>query len=151
MSVLEDIEAIKQLKAEYCFALDDNRLEDLVSLFTDDAVCDFEPYFGIARGKEQIRALFREVEGDQPPGVPRTMHAVTNPWIRVTGDTAIGKWYLLDCLFYTKGEPRPLRILARYDEQYQRVNSEWKFKHEKIVFFHADVADIALGGMTPQR
>ncbi|MGH7878208.1 MAG: nuclear transport factor 2 family protein, partial [Candidatus Binataceae bacterium] len=108
-------------------------------------------YFGIARGRAAIREKFHEVEGDRPADAPLAIHAVTNPLIHVTGDRASGKWYLLDCIIRPK-ELRPLRIIARYDEQYARVNGEWKIQHEKIVFFHADVDDVELGGrQNPSR
>lgn len=145
MSALEDIEAIKQLKAEYCYAMDENRLDDLANLFTEDAVCDFQPFFGIARGRDAILRKFREVEGDRPPDSPLAIHAVTNPQIRVNGDQATGKWYLLDCIIRPR-EPRPLRIIARYDEQYRRIGGEWRISYEKIIFFHVDVDDVELGG-----
>jgi ketosteroid isomerase-like protein len=150
MGMLEDIEAIKQLKAEYCYAMDENRLNDLVNLFTEDAICDFEPYFGIARGRSEILRKFQEVEDDRLAGSPLAIHAVTNPLIRVEGDHATGKWYLLDCII-RQGEPRPLRIIARYDEQYRRVNREWKIQHEKIIFFHVDVDDVEIGGKQNSR
>jgi hypothetical protein len=150
MSVLEDIEEIKQLKAEYCYAMDENRLDDLVKLFTEDAVCDFEPYFGLVRGRAAILSKFREIEGDRPPGSPLAIHAVTNPLIRVNGDQATGKWYLLDCIIRPR-ELRPLRIVARYDEQYRRVARTWQISHEKIIFFHVDVDDVEFGGKESPR
>lgn len=145
MSSLEDIEAIKQLKAEYCYALDENRLDDLAGLFTPDAVCDFRPHFGIVEGRATIRRKFREVEGERPPGAPLAIHVIANPLIRVDGDSATGKWYLLDCIIRPH-EPRPLRIIARYDETYRRSGGVWKIQYEKIVFFHTDLGDVELGG-----
>ena len=48
---LEDIEALKQLKAQYCAACDDGYDADrLASLFTEDAVWDGGRTFGVATG-----------------------------------------------------------------------------------------------------
>jgi hypothetical protein len=49
---LLEMEAIKQVRHLYSHYYDGNRLEDLVSLFTDDAICEF---YGLRdeSGKEQ--------------------------------------------------------------------------------------------------
>ena len=49
---LEDIEALKQLKARYCDRCDDNYDADgIAQLFTEDAVWDGGQTFGVARGR----------------------------------------------------------------------------------------------------
>ena len=58
---LLDIEAIKQVRYLYSHYYDGNRLDDLISLFTDDAVCEFGANFGGDWvGKEQIRATLQQ-------------------------------------------------------------------------------------------
>ena len=42
LRALEDREAIRELRATYCFLVDDGRFDELVDgCFTDDARCDF--------------------------------------------------------------------------------------------------------------
>ena len=54
---LEDIEAIKQLKAEYCAYCDDGYNPDgIANLYTEDAVWDGGP-FGRYEGRDAIRKL----------------------------------------------------------------------------------------------
>jgi uncharacterized protein (TIGR02246 family) len=70
---LEDIEAIKKLKAQYCAYCDDNyNAEGIASLFTEDGVWDGEPR-GVNNGREAIRQFFSR--GHQR--VPFAVHMVT--------------------------------------------------------------------------
>ncbi len=55
---LEDIEAIKRLKAQYAAACDDNYDADAIAnLFVENALWD-GGNFGKAEGREKIRAFF---------------------------------------------------------------------------------------------
>ena len=57
---LLEIEAIKNTRHLYSHYYDGNKLDELVSLFTDDAVCEFGPEFGGDWvGKDQIRAKYK--------------------------------------------------------------------------------------------
>ena len=60
------------------------------------------------------------------------MHCVTNPRIVIDGDTAVGTWYLLDCM--ATGDGPALGILAVYDETYRRVDGEWKYTSVTLLF-----------------
>ena len=58
---LEDIEAIKQLKARYCEICDDMHNPDRVtSVFAEDAIWE-SPDFGKAEGHAAIRDLFQQI------------------------------------------------------------------------------------------
>ena len=51
-------ETIKELRVMYCHYFDGKMIDDLVDLFTDDAVCEFGPdYGGDWVGKDQIREI----------------------------------------------------------------------------------------------
>ncbi len=60
LTQLEDIEAIRQLKARYCLYVDQRNERGRVSLFTEDAVWESDK-FGIHEGREAIRTLFRGI------------------------------------------------------------------------------------------
>ena len=80
---LEDIEAIKALKHQYCLYCDnDYDPEGLASLFTEDGVWD-GGLFGVASGRDGIRKFF----GETTKVVKFAIHHVTNPMIEVNGDT----------------------------------------------------------------
>jgi hypothetical protein len=122
---LEDIEAIKQLKARYCEICDDNHNPDLIAtLFADDGVWDSGEPGLVARGHDAIRELFRGVQRV----VEFSQHMVMNPVIEVDGDRARGQWYnIAPFNFYDRDEPATW-VAARYDEEYVKVNGVWKFQ-----------------------
>ena len=56
---LEDIEAIKQLKALYCKFCDDGYDADgIAGIFTEQGIWDGGKTFGVANGREEIRRHF---------------------------------------------------------------------------------------------
>ena len=87
LRVLEDIEAIKKLKARYCAYCDNNYDADgIAALFTEDAVWD-GGNFGRYEGREAIRTFFRGA----PRIFPFAIHQVMNPIIEVEGEQAKGQ------------------------------------------------------------
>lgn len=120
---LEDIEAIKQLKAKYCEATDNGNDADKVSaLFAADGVWDGGGALK-AEGKTAIRAMFKTIGKT----VEFSQHNVMNPIIEVNGNTATGVWYLLGVnTFRETGETK--MICVRYDEDYVKIDGEWQIK-----------------------
>jgi uncharacterized protein (TIGR02246 family) len=127
---LEDVEAIKKLKARYCAQCDDNfNAEGIAALFTEDGVFDAGA-FGKPEGREAIRNHFIKAA----PALPFAIHMVMNPNIEVRGDSATGVWYLIQPCTFADGN-QAVWGSARYDDQYVRVGGEWKFKHVKLTNF----------------
>ncbi len=130
LETLEDIEAIKRLKARYCAYCDDNYdADNLVNLFTEDAVWEADMR-GRVEGSEEIRNFF--IKAHQR--LPFAIHIVMNPIIEVDGDKAKGTWYLFQACTHAEGN-QAVWGSARYDEEYVRVNGEWKFKNLKLTSF----------------
>jgi hypothetical protein len=124
---LEDIEAIRQLKARYCYACDDGYDADLLAdLFIEDGVWDGGA-LGKAVGRQQILRFFQ----GSPDVIPFAVHMVTNPLIEIDGDRATGVWYLFQAASYAP-ENTPLWGSARYDETYVRVGEDWKFESLRL-------------------
>ena len=124
IKVLEDI---KRLKGRYCAYRNDNYDADaLADLFTEDAVWD-GGIRGRNDGREEIRRFFQRA----PQRLPFAIHMVTNSIIEVDGDTAKGTWYLFQPCTFAEGD-RAVWGAARYDEDYVRVNGNWKFQHLKL-------------------
>jgi hypothetical protein len=127
--VLEDIEAIKKLKATYCYLCDagltdpKNR-DELVSHFTGDATVDFglgpESRF---QGMEGLKTFFGTVVA---MGVTFCMHMVHNPIIEVKGDRATGRWYY-EAPTTDTATGKAQWMAGTYEEEYVRENGEWKF------------------------
>ena len=129
LRALEDREAIRELRAQYCALVDDGRYDELVDrLFAADASCDFraaddslEPM--ISRGREEIRRFFKE----QVDVLLRDMsHTVHNHRITLDGDEARG-----DCAFEltaidaTNGGE--IVGAGRYLDRYRRIDGTWRF------------------------
>ncbi len=91
-NALEDKEAIRDVLAEYCFLIDDDRFADFAALFAEDGT--WETAFGSATGRAAIAALLERIAGPSPR--PRRIHAVSNVSIRLDGDRAAcartGSW-----------------------------------------------------------
>lgn len=125
---LESIEAIRQLKYTYCHYCDIGYQPELIgSLFADDAIADYGSDYNI--GPEQVANRFRG-EADR---IPFAAHLVANPIIEVDGDTAHGTWWILmPSSYIVDGTPVAKWFLAEYDEDYVRIDGQWKFKKLKI-------------------
>ena len=128
LRVIQDIEAIKRLKAEYCSICDDRHNQDrIVEVFAQDGIWE-GPGVGYARGHAELRTLFKKFESR----ISFSQHNVFNPRIDVDGDEAHGTWYFLGPFTFYEGN-RQLWFAARYEDDYVRVNGTWKFKHLRAI------------------
>ena len=128
IQVLEDIEAIRRLKARYCACCDDDHEpEALAALFVADGVWEAS---GITRaeGHAAMKAYFGGLRASGR--IRNSAHNVFNPQITVDGDSATGHWRLI--MLYTgnlaSGDVQYFRIIGWYTEEYVRVGGDWKFK-----------------------
>lgn len=140
--VLEDLEAIKKLKARYCFLVDEavggsrESAVELVSLFTEDAFADFGE-FGRYERSEGLVAFF----ADFVPGLlSYTAHMVHNPVIEINGDRATGDWYFeVPCTLRATNLAGWLQ--GRYQEEYVREEGAWLWKSITADFDYATPFD----------
>ncbi len=142
---LEDIESIKQLKARYCEICDDDHNPDRITrLFTEDGIWEGRG-IGRAEGHAAIRELFE--------GFSRMMsfsqHMVMNPIIEIDGDRAHGTWYFFGPFTFRKQNQAKWQS-TRYDEEYRKVDGEWKFKRLTVTGPGIS-ANYETGWATPQR
>ena len=96
---MSDHDEIRELLARYCFALDEERFEDMAALFTLDGV--WETAFGTGNGRAGIVAQARSIS---QPNRPRRVHLTTNIVIDLNGDLASvrSNW-----LLFQNGEAGP--------------------------------------------
>jgi len=128
LQVLEDIEAIRKLKARYCqHCDDDHNPEQLAKLFASDAVWEATSN-GRYEGNAAIREFFANLRASGR--IRNSAHNAMNPDIEVSGDTAQGHWRLI--MLYTANVPEPLpsfyRIIGWYRETYVRTSEGWRFQ-----------------------
>lgn len=126
---LEDLEAIKQLRARYCEICDDNHNPDrIVSVFSEDAVWEGRG-IGKATGHSEIRALFENFQ----KMMSFTQHMVMNPIIEIDDDGrhAKGTWYFFGPFTFYEGNQAKWQA-ARYHDDYIKQEGEWKILHLRV-------------------
>jgi len=124
ITVLQDIEAIKKLKAEYCDICDDEHNQDrIVSIFAEEGIWEGKGV-GHAQGHAELRKLFKSFA----ERISFSQHNVFNPRVEVNGNEAHASWYFLGPFTFRKGN-RQLWLAARYEDDYVKINGAWKFKH----------------------
>ncbi|NNC80468.1 MAG: nuclear transport factor 2 family protein [Acidimicrobiales bacterium] len=123
---LVDIEAIKVLKAKYCWYCDDpEKYELFPTLFTEDAVFIEEPLDHL-----DGRPAITKWNEEYPEFCVWSTHYATTPLIEVDGDTATGRWQaLLMSMQRVDGREVMLWATGRYVEKYRRVEGEWLFSN----------------------
>jgi len=126
--VMEDIEAIKNLKAKYFRCVDKKLWEEMETVLTEDAVADYGMGIELLQGRKAIlEFLKKNLDRDSMISV----HQGHNPEIEITSDTtARGVWVLNDRLIIqTIATSSGWRY---YEDEYVKVNGEWKKKSTKI-------------------
>lgn len=125
---LEAIEAIKQLKAKYCYFADSKEFaREFADLFLSDAILDEGEDFMVLNGKSEIyrmhQAIWKHIKLNQ--------HLVMSPNIEINGNRATGQWRLLQLIHTADvhSDNSAFWACGWYDEEYQLTDAGWKFKH----------------------
>ena len=142
IQILEDREAIKELKARYCYLVDSRDWDAWAALFTEDAQGTFVG-FGTADGRAGFLKYAHEVIG---PQFPFLVHMVHNPIIEVNGDEALGRWYFdVPCVSSAESEAfgggKAGWLQGMYDERYRRTADQWLISAMTASFHYAAAVD----------
>jgi len=138
LQTLEDRQRIEELRATYCFLVDDGRFDELVDrCFTDDARCDFRDARGtiaplVSTGRSEVHAFFSQVVASLLRDMSHTVH---NHRIRIDGDTAEGDCYF-ELTAASPGSDEAVVGAGRYVDRYRRVDGEWRFAERVAVIHH---------------
>ena len=126
---LNDLEAIKQLKARYCRLLDTKQWDAWRQVFTDDFVSDTSDAGGkVVKGGDEFVAYVRQQIG-QPSQT--TVHQVQAPEITLTSaTTAKGIWALEDTVDLTP--VLGMHGAGHYHETYVKIDGQWRIKTSKL-------------------
>jgi ketosteroid isomerase-like protein len=142
VQTLEDIESIKKLHRTYVRQLADRQWDDVLDMFTADAVVDLR-HRGARRGHAQIAELFGAMHAADNP---HEGYVLSSPVIDVDGDLATGAWtwHCHLCDFPVMGAV--LRVFGpwwegRYRCIYRREEGRWKFAamHFRLVAPDRDI------------
>lgn len=130
---LEDIQAIKDLKARYAAACDDfYNPEEMGEIFANDAVWDGGEDFGRYEGRDAIKQFFAEVSKD----IEFAVHYFVQPIIKVADDgiTAEAKWYLWQACTL-KGNKAVWLAGLEFDKYRKQDGRWWKTEMRLELFF----------------
>ena len=130
---LEDLEAIKQLKAAYCEACDDDHNPDRVAaLFVTDGAWGGANIGVDARGHDSIKGYIGGVRASGR--IRNSAHLLSNPIVAVDGDRATGRWRLV--MVYTGNVPgggtQYQRIIGSYEDDFVRTPDGWRFETLRV-------------------
>ena len=123
IAILEDIENIKRLQAEYLYLVDSGNWQELVNLFTENPILDLGP-FGCYEGKEDIAGFFKEL----PRSMPLQIHMCHNPLIKIEGATATGEWYYEVAATEAKTN-EAVWIMGKFVTKLVKIGGAWKYKN----------------------
>jgi uncharacterized protein (TIGR02246 family) len=143
---MDDIEAIKQLKARYCRLMDTKDWAAYRQLFTDDVVMDTtESGGGVVRGADAFLAFLVEAIGDV-----MTVHQCHMPEIELTGAAAAaGVWAMEDMLRWPDGSE--LHGDGHYHETYEKTAGGWRIASSRLSRLRMDFSPPTTGDQPPGR
>jgi uncharacterized protein (TIGR02246 family) len=133
MGALEDVEAIKQLKARYFRLMDTKQWDAWADVFTEDATVTASPDPDETfRGRAEI---VRKVSAALRDGT--TVHHGHMPEIALTGpDTATGIWAMYD---YVDLPQLVLHGWGHYHEEYARQEGRWRIRRLRLTRLRLDI------------
>ena len=127
--ILEDVEAIKKVKAKYWYCLERKLWDKLPEVFAE-GVIDYlgDGQIGCQGKKDVVKHL---VDLLDKGGV--NLHRGHSPMIEITSETtATGKW---DMYVYMEFDPRAKRgheQWGSYEDEYVKEDGKWKIKSWKF-------------------
>ncbi len=137
---MDDLEAIKRLKARYFRTMDTKDWGGMRQVFTDDVVIDTtESGGGVVEGADEFIAFLEETLADAV-----TVHHGHMPEIDLTSPTtARGIWALQDVIVWPNG----LRLLGfgHYHETYAKVGDDWRIASSTLTRLHMDLTEAPQG------
>ncbi len=131
---MEDIEAIRQLKARYFRTMDTKDWSAMRQVFSDDVVLDTSEAGGsVVTGADEFMMFLQEVLRGAV-----TVHQGHMPEIELTSPTtATGIWALNDIVIWPDGTR--LTGYGHYHETYEKVADDWKITSSKLTRLHTDI------------
>lgn len=120
---LADIRAIRRLTHDYARAVDTSNIDDLISLFTEDAEWDTSEFgMDIERGHAALRKFFTGLIDN----TRSRSHMALNHRIDLDGDVASATVYLH--AFVIMADGRNDESIGYYADDYVRTTSGWKIR-----------------------
>ena len=132
---MDDVEAIKQLKARYFRTLDTKDWDAMRRVFVDQVAIDTTASGGnVVTGADEFMAFLREALAGTV-----TVHHGHMPEIEVTSaTTANGIWAMEDVVVWPNGTR--LQGYGHYHETYEKAGGEWRIASSTLTRLHMDMS-----------
>jgi len=142
---VDDIEAIRRLKARYFRTMDTKDWEGMRRVFSDDVTVDTRASGGnVVDGADEFLSFLRRVIGDVV-----TVHHGHMPEIELTSPTtATGIWAMEGVLRWPDG--RELRGYGHYHESYEKIAGEWRIKSSRLTRLRTDTTGPVSAPLKPE-
>jgi len=133
---VNDVEAIRQLKARYFRFMDTKDWEAMRQVLMNDVVMDTREAGGnLMTGADPYMAFLREAIGDVV-----TVHHGHTPEIDLTSETtATGVWAMEDMLRWPNGSE--MHGYGHYHETYEKVDGAWRIKTLRLTRLRVDFTE----------
>ena len=133
---MDDVEAIKQLKARYFRTMDTKDWIGMRGVFTDDVIVDTSSSGGgVVEGADEFMAFLERTLA----GVV-TVHHGHMPEIELTSPTtATGIWAMEDMLRWPNG--MELHGYGHYRETYEKTDGVWRIKTTTLTRLRMDMTE----------
>ena len=130
---MDDIEAIKQVKARYCRTMDTKDWAAMRQVFTDDVTMDTSSSGGgVVTGADDFLAFLVGVIGEVV-----TVHQCHTPEIELTSaTTATGVWAMEDMLRWPDGSE--MHGYGHYHETYEAHDGDWRISSSTLTRLRTD-------------
>lgn len=130
---MDDIDAIRQLKARYFRTMDTKDWTGMRRVFTDDVVIDTTASGGgVIQGADEFLQFL-----EQTLAGAVTVHHGHMPEIQLTStSTATGIWALQDLIVWPDGSR--LQGYGHYHETYELLGRDWRIKSSTLTRLHMD-------------
>ena len=130
---MDDVEAIRQLKARYFRLMDTKQWDAWRQCFTEDAVLQTLPNPEEKFvGRDEIVSRVSELLADSV-----TVHHGHMPEIEITGpDTATGIWAMYD---QVDMPALTLRGFGHYHDDYAKQEGGWRIRHSRLTRLQLDI------------
>jgi len=124
----DEKDAIREVMARYCHALDAGEFDKVANLFAEDG--EWTTDYGSAVGREAIEALItgnvpRKGEG------PQRKHFITNTVIDIDGDNADCR---SDYLIIRESEEGLIPVMGgTYMDKFVKRDGRWQFRRKELI------------------
>ncbi|MGE0768916.1 MAG: nuclear transport factor 2 family protein [Hyphomicrobiaceae bacterium] len=127
ISAADEKDAIRELMASYCYALDACRFDEVAALFAEHG--EWTTGYGSAGGRDEIAQLL-EATVPKPGEGPQRKHYITNIIVHLDGDRATAT---SDYLVVRESETGLLPVMGgRYNDSFVKSAGQWRFARKEL-------------------